>query len=80
MPPCFHERPTLVLAFTNGKKSEEDFRFYEKRQKVKICSAFVLQQAIMEALVHPLAPQAVGVAPPSSFPRNYTQHLNIKPS
>lgn len=32
----FYERPILVLIFTNQKISEENFYFYEKRQKVKI--------------------------------------------
>ena len=36
MPHPFYERPTLVTVFAKGKKSEEDFCFYEKRQKAKI--------------------------------------------
>lgn len=31
MPLSFYERPTLVPAFANQKKSEEDFRFYTKK-------------------------------------------------
>lgn len=27
----FYKRPTLVYVFDNQKKSEENFRFYEKR-------------------------------------------------
>lgn len=40
----FYERPTLVSVFANRKKSEEDFRFYEKGEKWKQWSEFVLQQ------------------------------------
>lgn len=29
----FYERHTLMLVFTSGKKSEEDFRFYDERSK-----------------------------------------------
>ena len=32
----FYGRLTLVPGFTNQKKSEDDFHFYEKRQKAKI--------------------------------------------
>ena len=32
----FYEVPTLVLVFTNQKKSEEDFDIYEKKVKKKI--------------------------------------------
>ena len=31
-PLCFYERPTLVPAFTNQKKSKEHFHFYEKAE------------------------------------------------
>ena len=37
---CLHrhcyKRPPLILVFANWKKSEEDFQFYEKRQKAKV--------------------------------------------
>ena len=39
IPLCFYEKFTLVPAFTNWKKSEEDFCFY----------AFTLQWAVLEA-------------------------------
>ena len=39
----------LVPVFTIYNKFKEDFYFYEKRQKVKIVSTFVLQQAIRGA-------------------------------
>ena len=47
--PSFYERPTLVPVFTNRKKSEEDVHFYEKRQKAKIASGFVLHLVVIEA-------------------------------
>lgn len=32
----FVKRPTFALVLTNGRKSEEDFCFYENRGKVRI--------------------------------------------
>lgn len=64
MPLRFYERPTLVPVFANRKKSEEDFRFYEKRQKVN--TAFGVCFVVRGAL-------------PSPFPGNHAQHLSLKP-
>lgn len=47
MQPHFYEKPTLVPVFTNRKKTEEDFRSYEKRLRVKI--AFSICYAAGEA-------------------------------
>ena len=52
MPLCSYERPTLVPVFTNQNKSEDDFCFCQKRQKVKYSAPF-LQQALTEAAVTP---------------------------
>lgn len=60
----FYERPTFIRVFANRKKSEEDFHFYQKRQGVKG--------------VEQHATQVGRVAPPSSLPGNYTEHLSIK--
>ena len=49
MPLHFYERSTLVPVFSNWMKSEEDFHFYEKGQKSKYRSLFILQQVIIEA-------------------------------
>lgn len=53
-PLCFYERPTLVPVFTSLKKSEEDFRFYSKRQKVRVilylfCSDQLQRQCLPHA-------------------------------
>ena len=40
IPLCFYKRPTFVPVCANQKKSEEDFRFYEKEKiAFSICSA-----------------------------------------
>ena len=44
MSPCFYERLTLIPGFSNQKKSQDDFHFYEK--KVKKHSAFVCSEPI----------------------------------
>lgn len=73
LPLHFYERPTLVPVFTNQKRSEEDFCFYEIRQKVKI--AFIV--FCSEPLQKQHAPQAgrrAGQAPSLGT----TLHLGIK--
>lgn len=51
---AFAKRPTFVPAFKNLKKSEEDFHFYQKRQRVKIAvsvcfAAYVTETAHAQA-------------------------------
>lgn len=76
MPLCFYKILILVSVFPSQKKPEENFHFHRKSQKAKIvCSAFVLHQALQRQQ----APWAGRVAPRSSFPRNHTQPLSIKP-
>lgn len=45
----FYERSTLVPAFINWKKAEEDFHFYEKCKKYKYHSLFILPHVIIQA-------------------------------
>lgn len=71
----FYERTASALVFANGKKSEEDFRFYKNVWKAKIAFGNCFAVAVTEAC----APQVARVAPPSSFPQNDTQHLGINP-
>lgn len=56
---CFYERPVPV--FSNGKKSEEDFHFYEKKGKAKIAFRVCSLASCIEA-----------ARTRSNFPRNYT--------
>lgn len=70
-----YKRPTSEPIFTKGRSPRRMFTF---TRKAKIAhSAFVLQETLIEA--PPLPPtQVAKVAPPSSLPRIYTQHLSIK--
>lgn len=49
-PSRFYKRSTLVSVFANQVNTQEDLGFYEKRQKVDMHSALVLQWAILEAV------------------------------
>ena len=71
MPICFYKRTTLVPVFTNWKKSEEGFSFYEERLKVKVMFR-VCFAGIMETVR--TSSRAVRMRPPGSFPRSFTQH------
>ena len=53
MPIEFYERPILVHISTNQKKSEEDFYFYEKRQKVKIAWGVCFTVSHYRGSMHP---------------------------
>lgn len=44
----FAKRPTCVPAFENRKESAEDFRFYQKRQRVKIVVTVCFAAAVTE--------------------------------
>ena len=61
----FYERPTLVPVFTNRQKSEEDLHFHTRKGK---------KPAFSIVCVWGQQPLSRGVAPPSSRPRNCTQH------
>ena len=76
VPLCFYKRSALVRFLTNQKNSEEDFHFlFLKKQKMKS----VQHLFCSEPLQRQQATRRARVAPASSFPRNYTQHLSIKP-
>ena len=49
----FYKRPTLIPVFANWKKSEEDFHFYEKSQKVKIVFSICLAAISYRSSTHP---------------------------
>ena len=49
----FYERPTLVPVFTNRKKFEEDFCFYEKRWKAKIALGICFAVNCFTVSTHP---------------------------
>lgn len=71
---CYHDRPMLAPVFAKQEKAKEDFHFCDKRRKAKIVFSICFAAALIEAA----APQAVRVAPPTSFPENYTQCLSTK--
>lgn len=55
---CFtSERPTLVPVFTNGKKLEEDFHFYKKRQKAKTPFSFCFAASSYRSSEHSEQPE-----------------------
>lgn len=61
-----YKTPMLTTIFANWRESKKDFRFYEKRWKMKI----VFSICFAGSCYRGSAPQAARVAPPSSVPGN----------
>ena len=72
-PLCFYERPRLVPVVASQKKSEEDFHFYEKRQKKKIVLDVCFAVAVTEAQLTPSSDAGTT----KLLPRKHSQHLSI---
>ena len=74
MPLCFYKQHTLLLVFTNRKKSKEDFPLYEKRPKAKIVFGVCFTTSHYRSSRHPsremgptkLLPQGAHSASPPS--------------
>ena len=85
----FCERCTLVPGFPNWERYEGHFCFYQKKWKWRPLLFLWKKKWKVKSIQHlfcselcqrQCASWASGVALPSSFPSNYTQRLNIKPT
>ena len=65
-----------VSVFTNWKKSEEDFCFYEKSRKAKIAFLICFAVSLLEAAGTPRHPEWLHQLLPREF--QCLQHLSIK--
>lgn len=85
MPPRFYKRPTLVIVFSNQKKSEGEFCFYKERQKVKaafsVCPAASLDggsEHPKQREWHPQAPsQGTTFSISASSHQNFELHEHL---